>query len=92
MPASPDAGGILAALIASRDRIAASMYTVDTHPLRARLDAGTYTGATDRFRRDLGGEVNLLWARFGALRDVLERADDPADAPAGRPRPSWPRC
>lgn len=74
MPASPDAGGILAALIASRDRIASSMYTVDTHPLRERLDAGTYTGATDRFRRDLGGEVNLLWARFGTLRDLLERA------------------
>jgi hypothetical protein len=72
--AKPDAGGILAALTACRDRIAASMYTVDTHPLRERLDAGTYMGETDRFRRDLGGEVNRLWARFGTLRDILELA------------------
>jgi hypothetical protein len=72
--AKPDADGILAALTAGRDRIASLMYTVDTHPLRERLDAGTYTGATDRFRRDLGGEVNALWARFGTLRDILERA------------------
>ena len=74
MQAKPDAGAILAALTAGRDRIAASMYTVDTHPLRERLDAGTYVGETDRFRRYLGPEVNRLWARFGALRDVLEQA------------------
>ena len=74
MQAKPAADGTLAALTACRDRIAASMYTVDTHPLRERLDAGTYTGETDAFRRDLGGEVNALWARFGTLRDILERA------------------
>jgi hypothetical protein len=74
MLAKPDADRILAGLAASRDRIAASMYTVDTHPVRARLDSGTVTGETDRIRRALAGEVDKLWVRFGALRDLVERA------------------
>jgi hypothetical protein len=72
--AKPDADRILAGLTASRDRIAASMYTVDTHPVRARLEAGKVTGETDRIRRALSGEVDKLWVRFGLLRDLVERA------------------
>jgi hypothetical protein len=74
MLAKADADRILGALTAARDRIAAAMYTVDTHPVRARLDAGTFTGETDRVKRGLAGDVDRSWARFGALRDLIERA------------------
>jgi hypothetical protein len=82
--AKPDADRILAGLTASRDRIAGSMYTVDTHPVRARLDAGTVTGETDRVRRALAGEVDKLWVRFGLLRDLVERASTLRDGASAR--------
>lgn len=69
-----DAQRRMAGLTAGRDRIAASMYTVDTHPAWDRLDGGQVTGASERARVALRSEVDRLWASFAALGDRLEEA------------------
>lgn len=69
-----EADRILGTLSAARDRIATAMYTMDSHPAWARLSEGAVTGETDRRRRTMRPEADLLWAYFGALRDAIERA------------------
>jgi hypothetical protein len=69
-----DADRSLGALSAARDRIAAQMYAIDTHPAFARLGADVAVGRTEQVRSALGPEVAWLWANFGVLRDALERA------------------
>jgi hypothetical protein len=64
----------LAGLGAAHDRIAAAMFTVDSHPGLGLLRGGGLTGLT-RTRADaLLPEVDRLWARFNALGELLERA------------------
>src|SRR5256886_13657540 len=72
---SREAGvGALAGLGAAHDRIAAAMFAVDSHPGLAFLRGGGVSGLT-RTRWDaLRPEVDLLWAHFALLGDLLERA------------------
>src|SRR5438552_9793770 len=64
----------LAGLGAAHDRIAAAMFTIDSHPGLGFLRGGGLSGLT-RDRWDvLRPEVDLLWAHFAVLGDLLERA------------------
>ena len=66
------AGAALQQLAAAHERIAAAMYTVDTHPAWSRL--ATVTGLTQSRGVELRAEVDRLWESFAALREQLERA------------------
>src|SRR5436305_2181848 len=64
----------LAGLGAAHDRIAAAMFTIDSHPGLGLLRGGGLAGVT-RTRADaLRAEVDRLWAQFTVLGDLLERA------------------
>jgi len=69
-----DADKVLTNLGAAHDRIAAAMYALDTHPGLNLLRRGNVSGRTDTVSRALRPEIDRLWARFGALNDVLEEA------------------
>jgi hypothetical protein len=64
----------LAGLGAAHDRIAAAMFAVDSHPGLAFLRSGGLAGATQARWDALRPEVDLLWAHFAFLGDLLERA------------------
>jgi hypothetical protein len=64
----------LAGLGAAHDRIAAAMFAVDSHPGLAFLRSGGLAGATQARWDALRPEVDLLWAHFALLGDLLERA------------------
>ena len=64
------------------------MYALDVHPALRLLRGGALAGATERRWRALRPEVDLLWAHFTALGDILEQARAVrARPPAGRRRP-----
>jgi hypothetical protein len=69
-----EADAALAGLGVVYDRVAAAMYALDQHPGLKLLRAGTLTGRTADRWRTLGPEVDLLWAHFSALGDLLEQA------------------
>jgi hypothetical protein len=64
----------LAGLGAAHDRIAAAMFAVDSHPGLAYLRGGGLGGQTATRWETLRPEVDLLWAHFALLGDLLERA------------------
>jgi len=64
----------LAGLGAAHDRIAAAMFAIDNHPGLAYLRGGGLGGLTKTRWATLGPEVDLLWAHFAVLGDLLERA------------------
>jgi len=69
-----EADRALTGLGAAHDRIAAAMYALDVHPALELLRDGLLAGETESRWRVLRPEVDLLWAHFAALGDVLERA------------------
>jgi hypothetical protein len=64
----------LAGLGAAHDRIAAAMFTIDSHPGLGFLRGGGLTGVTRTRCEALIPEIDQLWAHFTALGDLLERA------------------
>ena len=64
----------LAGLGAAHDRIAAAMFAIDSHPGLAYLRGGGVAGLTETRWATLRPEVDLLWAHFGVLGDLVERA------------------
>jgi hypothetical protein len=64
----------LAGLGAAHDRIAAAMFTIDSHPGLALLRGGGLTGLTGTRWEELRPEIDRLWAQFATLGDLLERA------------------
>jgi hypothetical protein len=64
----------LTGLSAAHDRIAAAMFTIDSHPGLAFLRGGGLGGRTAERARTLSPEVDLLWAHFNALSELLDRA------------------
>jgi hypothetical protein len=69
-----EADAALTGLGAAHDQIAAAMYSLDQHPGLRLLRAGTLTGRTADLWRTLQPEVDLLWAHFSTLGDLLEQA------------------
>src|SRR6266704_2131373 len=64
----------LAGLGAAHDRIAAAMFAIDSHPGLAFLRGGGLGGRTESRWAALRPEVDLLWAHFAVLGELLERA------------------
>src|SRR5690348_13641513 len=64
----------LAGLGAAHDRIAAAMFGIDSHPGLAYLRSGGLSGRTQARWEALAPEIDLLWAQFNVLGDLLERA------------------
>lgn len=66
---------VLVSLGASHDRIAAAMYTVDSHAGLAFLRRGhLLSGTTARVGNETLARVDVLWAQFTTLGDRLELA------------------
>jgi hypothetical protein len=65
---------VLAGLGAGYDRIAAAMFTIDGHPGLEFLRDSALSGSTRTRWETLRPEVDLLWAHFTALGDLLEKA------------------
>jgi hypothetical protein len=68
------AGRTLTGLGAAHDRIAASMYTVDSHGTWTLLRGGLVDGQTAQRATQLQAECDRLWAWFGAFGELLEKA------------------
>jgi hypothetical protein len=64
----------LSALGADYDRLAAAMYTLDSHPTLRWLRAGGAIGQTAERLADLPQRVSVLWAHFSVAGDLLETA------------------
>ncbi|MEV0841514.1 hypothetical protein AB0I55_18420 [Actinocatenispora sera] len=56
------------------DRLAASMYALDSDPALRWLRAGGATGATAERLADLPQRVSVLWAHFSVAGDLLDAA------------------
>jgi hypothetical protein len=69
-----EADQLLTGIGAAHDRIAAAMYAIDVHAGLGLLRGGTLTGATEARWRALRPEVDLLWAHFAVLGQILEEA------------------
>lgn len=67
-----EADQALTALGEAHDRIAAAMYTLDSHPGLTFLKGGTLAGRTLAAWRAMQPRVDLLWAQFTSLRTQLE--------------------
>ena len=70
----------LAGLGAAHDRIAAAMFTIDSHPALAYLRGGGLSGLTETRWAALQPEVDRLWAQFAVLGDFT---DAPTQSVAG---------
>lgn len=64
----------LTGLGAAHDRIAAAMFVIDSHPGLAFLRGGGLVGRTAERAQTISPEVDLLWAHFSALSELLDRA------------------
>ncbi len=64
----------LTALGEAHDRTAAALFVVDSHPGLAFLRGSGLAGRTAERAATLAPEVDLAWARFTAIGEVLERA------------------
>ncbi len=64
----------LAGLGAAHDRIAAAMFGIDSHPGLAFLRSGGLSGRTQARWEALAPEIDLLWAQFTVVGELLERA------------------
>jgi hypothetical protein len=64
----------LTALGGAYDRIAAAMYTLDSHPGLTFLKGGALAGRTLEAWRSMQPRIDVLWAQFTSLRTQLELA------------------
>jgi hypothetical protein len=71
-----EAQRLLAGLQAGYERIAAAMFAIDGHPGQVLLRDTTLTGATEARAAALRPEVDLLWAHFALLGNLLTRAGE----------------
>jgi hypothetical protein len=69
-----EAERVLAGLGAAYDRIAAAMFAVDGHPGLVLLRDDKLAGATQARARAVRPEVDLLWAHFTLLGNLVTRA------------------
>lgn len=69
-----EADRALAALRAARDRVATSMYAIDSHSGLAFLRSGGLTGRTGDIWTALEPEIDARWSEFAAVDDALEEA------------------
>jgi hypothetical protein len=69
-----EADRLLATIGAVYDRLATSMYAVDSHPTLTYLRAAMYTGRTNQMREALLFDVGVMWAQFTTIGDILEQA------------------
>lgn len=64
----------LTGLGAAHDRVAAAMFVIDSHPGLAFLRGGGLAGRTAERAQTISPEVDVLWAQFNALSELLDRA------------------
>ncbi len=76
---------VLTELSDARDRAAATMYAVDSHPAQTFLRGGVPQGATLARWEQLQQRLGLAWAHFTVVGDLLEAA---REVRARRARPS----
>src|SRR5690349_10645610 len=69
-----EADRLLAVIGAAHDRIATAMYGIDSHPALDFLRTGAFTGRTAQLKTAVLPEVDVMWAQFGAIGDILEAA------------------
>ncbi|HEY7174579.1 MAG TPA: hypothetical protein VH442_06655, partial [Micromonosporaceae bacterium] len=69
-----EADRLLASIGAAYDRIATTMYAVDNHQALQYLRTETQTGVTKQMREAMLFDVDVMWAQFNAIGDVLEQA------------------
>jgi hypothetical protein len=69
-----EADRLIATIGTAYDRLAGTMYAVDSHPVLAYLRAATYTGRTHQMREALLFDVGVMWAQFTTIADILEQA------------------
>jgi hypothetical protein len=69
-----EADRLLATIGAVYDRLATTMYGVDSHPTLIYLRAAMYTGRTHQMREALLFDVGVMWAQFTTIGDILEQA------------------
>jgi hypothetical protein len=69
-----EADRLLATIGAVYDRLATTMYAVDSHPTLTYLRAAMYTGRTSQMREALLFDVGVMWAQFSTIGDILEQA------------------
>jgi hypothetical protein len=75
---------VLRDLGGAHDRVAASLYAIDTHPTHEFLRTTALSGATKALWTVTRPQVDGAWARFGALHDLLDQA---RTVRSGRTRP-----
>jgi hypothetical protein len=74
MMSREEADRALATVGSGYERIAAAMYTIDSHPGLAFLKGAALSGRTFAAWQDVRARIDVLWAQFGALRNLLEVA------------------
>jgi hypothetical protein len=79
-----EADQALATLGPAHDRVAAAMFTLDSHAGLSFLRGGGLTGTSHKVSQDVQALMTLLWAQFSALGQHLDRA---RDTRAARSRP-----
>jgi hypothetical protein len=69
-----EADRLIASIGAAHDRVATTMYAIDSHATLAYLRAPTHTGMTKQMRDALLFDVDVMWAQFNTVGDILEQA------------------
>jgi hypothetical protein len=69
-----EADRLLETIGAAYDRLATTMYGLDSHPTLTYLRAAMYTGRTHQMREALLFDVGVMWAQFTTIGDILEQA------------------
>src|SRR5215475_7456999 len=75
MPMTRDeADRLIASIGAAHDRVATTMYAIDSHATLAYLRTQTHTGTTKQMSDALLFDVDVMWAQFNTIGDILEQA------------------
>jgi hypothetical protein len=69
-----EADRLIVSIGAAHDRVATTMYAIDSHAALAYLRTQTHTGMTKQMRDALLFDVDVMWAQFNTLGDLLEQA------------------
>jgi len=69
-----EADRLIATIGAAYDRVATTMYALDSHPTLAYLRGATHTGRTKQMRDAVLLEVDVMWAQFSTVGDILNEA------------------
>ncbi|HKE65426.1 MAG TPA: hypothetical protein VKB59_12365 [Micromonosporaceae bacterium] len=69
-----EADRLLASIGAAYDRVATTMYAIDNHPALQYLRTQTHTGITKQMRDAVIFDVDVMWAQFNAIGDILTQA------------------